>query len=158
MASVIIKRAIFAVEFFKIIKKDDILINIDESSISKNTRASRSWSIRVEVPELKSINVAESISLISWISSTGWHFNHIRNKSINSQILANLLQIYQNSWIWDNWRKEGDQYFNSKMHSYISKRMFKKYWAKPLIEWYICPPTPHPSPQWNITSLLLKAI
>ena len=91
MASVIIKRAIFAVEFSKIIKKDDILMNIDESSISRNTRASRSWSNRGEVLELKSINVAESISLISWISSTGWHYNHIRNKSINSQIFSEFV-------------------------------------------------------------------
>ena len=89
MASVIIKRAIiFAVEFFKIIQKDDIMMNIDESSISISTRPSRSWSIKGETSELKSINATESISLISWISSTGWHFNHIQNNSINSQLFG----------------------------------------------------------------------
>ena len=86
MSLLIIKRAIFEAEFSKIILLDDILLKIDESSISRNTRASISWSIRGLASEWKSINVIESISLISWNSSTGWHFNHACNRSINSKI------------------------------------------------------------------------
>ena len=77
------------------------MINIDESSISRNTKPSISWSIRGFIPELKSINVAESISLISCISFTGWHFNHIRNKSINSQMFGEFvtdLGKFMNLW------------------------------------------------------------
>ena len=56
-----------------------------------NTRPPRSWTIKGNIPELKSINVTESISMISCISSTGWHFNHIRNQSINSQIFSEFV-------------------------------------------------------------------
>ena len=132
MTSVIIKRAIFAVENFKIIQKDDIMMNIDESLISRSIRPSKSWNIRGETSELKSINMTESISFISWISSTGWNFNHIRNKSINSLSFVDFVTDLSSLWIQDYWKEGEGLYFWLIIHQFISLEMLKRFLAKHL--------------------------
>ena len=58
---------------------------MDEWTINRDTLPLKSWSKRGERTELKSIYFEKSASIISVISSTGWHFSHIHLDAINSE-------------------------------------------------------------------------
>ena len=68
--------------------KSDLLLNIDEWSLSNNTKAQRSWNEKGKNFELKSIIFQSSISIISWVAYAGWHFSHLHNSTIDSNKLV----------------------------------------------------------------------
>ena len=73
-------------------KKRILLINADEASVSRHTQLFRSWSLKGVDSEMKAGSFKNSISLITAISSSGWHFSHISNNSTNSVRFIDFLK------------------------------------------------------------------
>ena len=87
-----IKRIMFSIIISQNLLKSDLVINVDEWSVSRDTKYQKSWSLKGIDTELKSIVFSSSISLISCISSQGWHFNHIHNSTINTEKLLEFFR------------------------------------------------------------------
>ena len=81
----------YTISFFQNTSKDYLYINVDESSVSRNTIWTRSWSLRGRTPELQTINLTERVSLISWISSNRWSFSQAQNRTVNADVFSNYL-------------------------------------------------------------------
>ena len=86
----------------KIIEEDDLVLNIDEWTVSRNTHCQKSCSFKVKRAEFKSITFAGSISIISAISSDGWSFSSIQSTTINSEnfveFLKDLKKFIETKW------------------------------------------------------------
>ena len=78
-----LKRAIYRIQFLKMIRSNDLLINIDECIVNRETLPQKSWSDKGQRAELRSIGFTKSASIIAAISSDGWHFSCINFNSIN---------------------------------------------------------------------------
>ena len=83
--SVEFQRAIFISRFWEDISCKDLLISVDESSINRQTKDQYSWSLKIKDVEWKSIHFYGSASVITAVSSDGWHFSHIYNWSVDSE-------------------------------------------------------------------------
>ena len=79
-----IKRVIYCMNLLKTIESTDLVINIDEWTINRNTHPIYSWSQKNKKVEFKSIIFDKSISIISGVSSDGWSFSHLLKTTINS--------------------------------------------------------------------------
>lgn len=93
----IFKRLLFGIYWQKLVEADDVLVNIDESSISRNTHPNKSWSFIGSIPEIRGGSFRNTVSLIAAISSEGWHFAHATTQTTNgerfSQFWADLLKF-----------------------------------------------------------------
>ena len=72
------RKILFCFKFAKCIDHLDWIVNIDESLFSKNTRILYSWSTKGEKQPIKNINFANSVSIISAITSRGSSFNALK--------------------------------------------------------------------------------
>ena len=72
------RKILFCFKFAKCINHLDWIVNIDESLFSKNTRILYSWSTKGEKQPIKNINFANSVSIISAITSRGSSFNALK--------------------------------------------------------------------------------
>ena len=79
-----IKRALFRINLLKTIGGTDLLINIDECTINRDTHPMYSWSQKNKLVELKGNIFNKSISIIAGISSEGWSFSHLLKTTITS--------------------------------------------------------------------------
>ena len=97
-----IKRAINRINLLQIIEATDLVINIDEWTISRNTHQKYSWSLKRKKAEMRSIIFDKSVSLISGISSEGWSFTHLHKSTIDSskfkEFLVDLKKFILTKW------------------------------------------------------------
>ena len=70
----------------------DWIVNIDESLFSKNTRILYSWSTKGEKQPIKSINFANSVSIISAITSRGSSFNALKKGTWKSSYFKEFVK------------------------------------------------------------------
>lgn len=56
------------------------------------THLNRSWSKKRTTPELKASPFSSRASVISGISSTGWHFTHTQNDTINADKFVSYIK------------------------------------------------------------------
>ena len=152
-------RGLFAVKFSKQIKKETLLINIDESSINRSTKEKYSWGFKGTPIEAKNVWFRGSVSMVMAICSNGSWINFVINETINSENFMWFLKI-MNSWlesnnlfgysraliILDNW---------SIHKSSNTKSLFKK--MKHLV-FYIPPYTPDFSPVEMSFSLIKRSL
>ena len=69
-----LKRLIYRVRYPKAIGTNDLMINIDECTLSQDTYCRKSWSSKGKRAELRSISFEKSVSIIWSISTDGWSF------------------------------------------------------------------------------------
>ena len=62
---------------------ETLLINIDESSINRNTKSNYSWGFKGTTIEAQSSSIADSVSIIMGIWSNGSWISFISNSTIN---------------------------------------------------------------------------
>ena len=86
-----IKRAIYRINLLQTIEATDLVINIDEWTISRNTHQKYSWNLKRKKADIRSIIFGKSVSLISGISSNGWSFTHLHKSTINSSKFKEFL-------------------------------------------------------------------
>ena len=87
-----IKRAIYRIDLLRTIEAKDLVINIDEWTISRNTHQKYSWSLKRKKAEMRTIIFDKSVPLISEISSDGCSFTHLHK--INHRLLKVLRISY----------------------------------------------------------------
>ena len=76
-------RNLFAVKFSKFISKDTLLINIDESSINRNTKLQYSWWFKgVPIESQNSLFVGSVRMVMAILSNSSW-INFVINETIN---------------------------------------------------------------------------
>ena len=61
-----LKRAIYRINLLRTIDSTDLLINMDECAISRNTHPKYSWSLKWRRAEMKSITVKAFVVTPSW--------------------------------------------------------------------------------------------
>ena len=97
-----IKKALFSINLLKTIGSTDLLINIDECTINRDTRPMYSWSQKNKLVELKGNIFNKSISIIAGISSEGWSFSHLLKTTITSlkfwEYLIDLDKFIDSKW------------------------------------------------------------
>ena len=81
-----LKIAIFRIQFLKMIRSNDLFINIDKCTVNRETLPQKSWSDKGQKVELRSIRFTSSTSIITAMSSDGWHFSCMNFNSINLNI------------------------------------------------------------------------
>ena len=90
-------RNLFTIKFTKIISKETLLINIDESSINRNIKSNCSWGFKWLPIEVRNAAIEGSVSIIMGICSNDSWINLIINKTnfftIKIEIIKNLLAI-----------------------------------------------------------------
>ena len=86
-----LKRAIYRIQLLKNIKERDLILNVDEWTINRETLPLKSWSNIGKRAEFRSVWFEKSACLISAISSEGWHFSHLYTKTINSESFVKFL-------------------------------------------------------------------
>ena len=69
---VILSRNLFAIDFLQVIDEHTLVVNIDDSVVSRNTTINYAWSIRGISHEYKNSKSQGSISVIMAILSNGW--------------------------------------------------------------------------------------
>ena len=84
-------KVLFSIKISKIINDYDALINVDESTFSRLTKTTRSWSEIGKETKLANIWFSNSMSLITGITTFGDVFSVGINGSITSQIFIEYL-------------------------------------------------------------------
>ena len=93
-----LKKILFSVKLLKLIHKTSLLVNIDESVISYNTKSNYSWS-RKGVPSNISNGILKgSIGIVSAIMSDGVSIFCVKKGIINSSSIIEFLQILLKIW------------------------------------------------------------
>ena len=96
---------LFGIRFIHNLQKGWVLINIDESVISKNTRINYSWLPKGLSCPITNVKLNNSISLISAIWSNGFFLSALVKGSNNSEIFLKFLErmIKELQVNWDIW-------------------------------------------------------
>ena len=87
-----LKRALLVSRFSENVTSEDLLINIDEWSVSRHTKSTYSWSLKEDDVEWGAIKFSNSASIITAISSDGWHFSQVHNQNINSGLFEDFVR------------------------------------------------------------------
>ena len=94
-----LKKMLFSIKIWRAINVHTILINIDESSISKSTKTNYSWGSKGIPLNFSTLKIRGSISLITAIFLNGISVTGIRKGTINSEVVIefvkNLLIIWK---------------------------------------------------------------
>ena len=90
-ARISIYKLIFWVEVVNLIKREHMLINIDEVLQSNSTKTNYSWGARGRTSIVKNIMFKGSQGLIDSITSRGWFFSRLHSNN-NSDIFINYSQ------------------------------------------------------------------
>ena len=87
-----LKRALFVSRFSENVTSENLLINIDEWSVSRHTKSAYSWSLKEDDVKWGAIKFSSSASIITAISSDGWHYSQVHNRSINSGFFEDFVR------------------------------------------------------------------
>ena len=94
-------RNLFAIKFSKVVSKDALLINIDESSINRSVKIAYSWGVKGQPIESQNISLSGSASIIMAICSNGAWISKVINETIDSNNFIWFLKILI-SWLQSN--------------------------------------------------------
>lgn len=83
--------ALFSILMIKAINRFDVLINVDESTISKSMRNEYSWSSKGTKNVLCNTSYPKSILMISAITTEGWVFTRWSNSRTNSEVFVDYI-------------------------------------------------------------------
>ena len=85
----------FSIKFSQLVDSNTLIINIDESSIGRNTKQNYSWGIRGHPIEAKVISIKGSISQWKALFSNGNWLSMITSKTFNSEsfFLKHLIKM-----------------------------------------------------------------
>jgi transposase len=86
-----ILQSLFSVYLAKKLNKIDMLVNVDEATFSRNTKAHYSWLKRGKSCFISNISLKGSISIISWIMTNGVSLSASVSGRINSKVFAEYL-------------------------------------------------------------------
>ena len=93
-------RSLFSVKFSQMLDKKSLIINIEESCISRNTKIDYAWNKKGDVKEYNNSPFIGSVSLILAILSNGTWIAMIVNSSINSELFWEFIRyIKKKNWI-----------------------------------------------------------
>ena len=94
-----LKKILFSVKIWRIISKSTVLINIDESTITKSTKVNFSWGRKGIPLNLSALSIRGSIGIITAIMSNGISVTGIRKGTIKSdsfiEFIKHLLMIWK---------------------------------------------------------------
>ena len=122
-------RHLFAIKFSKIITKETLLINIDESSINRHIKWNYSWGFKGKSIEVQNSGIEGSVSMILGICSNGSWINAIVNKTIDSKYFEWYLKIVCN-WLNINENFGYTQVINLLDNWAIHKSKLSQTWFK----------------------------
>ena len=77
-------KILFAVTLTKRIKNAKLLINVDESTLSKETKIKYTWALKGVSASAKNIKFSKSMNLVTWIWSSGSSYSAITKGTTNS--------------------------------------------------------------------------
>ena len=87
-----LKKILFLVRLCKMINRCSVLANVDESILSKSTKANYSWSRKGESTNWSTIIFSGSISIVSTILSNGVSVKRAWQGTINSEIFIEYIE------------------------------------------------------------------
>ena len=93
-------RYLFTVRFSQIFGSRTLIINVDESSINRNTKLNYAWSVRNDPKEYQNTPFKGSISLVFAIFSNRAWYSILINSTINSELLCHFIHK-MSIWIAD---------------------------------------------------------
>ena len=85
-------RRLFSIKFSQLVDSNTLIINIDESSIGRNTKQNYSWGIRGYPIEAKVISIKGSISQWTALFSNGNWLSMVTSKTFNSECFLLFLK------------------------------------------------------------------
>ena len=152
-ARINIYKLIFWVEFVNLIKREHVIVNIDEVLLSNSTKTNYSWGVRGRTAIVKNILFKGSQGLIGSITSRGgWFFSRLHSNN-NSDIFIDYVQ-HLIAWLTDDQnidiRKVVLLMDNSPIHSskktlkYLNELGWKIVFSLPYSLFTLVPP---PSPR-----------
>ena len=86
-------RNLFEIKFSKVITDDTLVMNIDEASISRNTKTNYSWGLKGKDIEVWNFYFIDSVNIIAAIWSNGAWISMILNLTIFSTNFTWFLRI-----------------------------------------------------------------
>ena len=99
-----ITKGLFAVRLTKALSKFQILVNIDETLLSRYTKATHSWLAKGKECSVSNIWIVNSTSLITAITPTGSVFAAVTRGSVTAntfeEFLKNLDNFTSSDWGW----------------------------------------------------------
>ena len=84
-------KAIFWVKILKMLTRIQIILNMDETSLSRNLKVEYSWVIRGKPNWIRNTRFTDSANLISTIISDGWSLTSVHSDTINSKAILSYL-------------------------------------------------------------------
>ena len=98
-------KSYFAIKISQLLSQIDFVENIDEAWFSRNLTRKRSWFRKGSEDIVTNIKYSGSVSLISWIISSGSTFNATVSGSINSKIFVEHLNKLMKFLLKNEWSK-----------------------------------------------------
>ena len=152
-------RSLFAVKFSKLITRETLIINIDESSINRHTKDQYSWGFKGKHIEAKNTCIRGSVRMIKAICSNGSWIDFVIDKTIDSETFNWFLKS-MDSWLKSNNLFEYTRALiildNWSIHkSNSAKWLFRK--MKYLV-FYIPPYSPNFAPVEMCFSIIKKSL
>ena len=108
MEKVQLFRALFAISFSQILTSKTLIINIDESTLSRNTKQNYAWNLKGNPKEYRNSSFKGSSSLIWAIASNGAWVSFILNSTINSVLFCSFLDKIE-EWLINHNKSNYDQ-------------------------------------------------
>ena len=84
-------KALFWVKILKMLTRIQIILNMDETSLSRNLKAEYSWAIRGKPSWIRNTRFTDSANLVSTITSDGWSLTSAHSDTINSKAILSYL-------------------------------------------------------------------
>ena len=86
-----LQKGIFAWRLCKMIPKANLIINIDEASVSKNSKTHYAWLAKGQSGLIKNERIQGSLSFISAVATNGCAFNYVTKGTVNSSKFIKFL-------------------------------------------------------------------
>ena len=93
-----LKKVLLSVKLWKMITQSTVLVNVDESSFSRSTKANYSWSLKGSSSSISNIIFWGSISIVSAITSNGVSIGGIRKGTIDSNSFIKYIDNWLEIW------------------------------------------------------------
>ena len=85
-------KSLFTIEFIKSLSEADIILNLDESTISRSTKWEYSWLKTGENGRIHNDRFSNSVNVISVASNSGWTFTGLWHTTTTRHIFINFLK------------------------------------------------------------------
>ena len=92
------KKILFTVKLLKTLKRDTVMVNIDELLFSKYIKINYSWSKSGMSSNLSTEKVKGSVGIISSIMSDGLSFTGILKATVTSKIFIEYIKSLLITW------------------------------------------------------------